>query len=558
MYQSLGNTGLATKNMIFTPKTDAGFEYGIEAFDIYAINEHTLKFYNTLSPYTKVYYKMAPDKEQILNFTHSQSVYRTVTLGMDIQIINSVGAYLNQKSQDRRIGLTGHYISDNKRYTAAAVYSHNKFDIRENGGLANEEVFENNEERDRLIYDINLPDANNLTKDATLFYKHSFELSPTKESSDSAGMIKKTPFNFGRLSHKIKYYRQSFQYKEDFKTDTVAALDYYANSYQDTLTSHDSTYYHVIQNTFSWQNSRLYRTQKSLGFDFGFTHKLINFQDSIKNFKYNQFILHGRLSKNLYDDLKIGGEAEYVQGDLNENDFRISGRIENTFDDKLFLKAYIDQISQDPDYFFQHYYSNHFRWDNNFKKENIIRIGGEAVWNDITVGGRYFLLTNYTYLNQNALPEQAGNSFSLLQAYIMPSFRFGNLNWDSWLYFQQPSTDQYMRVPFAAGKTAVSYRNSLFDNALYLQAGIDVMYKDLYYADQYMPALKSFYLQNRKKTGNFFYGDVYVSIKIKRTKLLLKYRHFNEGLTAYKYYDTPRYPMKDAGLEFSLSWRFHD
>ncbi|HKK10553.1 MAG TPA: putative porin [Bacteroidales bacterium] len=556
MYQSLGNTGLAAKSIFYNPEYSPGFDYGLDAFDMYSINKKTLKFYNTLSPYSNIYYKMAPDKEQILNFTHSQSVYKNVTLGMDVRIISSVGAFLNQKSQDRRVGFTGHYISPDKRYTVAGFYAHNKYDIKENGGIANEEVFENNEEADRLVYDIKLPDANNLTKDATLYLQHSFELSPSKTLSDVASK-QKSPFNFGRLAHEVEYYRQGFNYKESFPVDTIA-LNYYANNFKDTLNTYDTAYYHVIRNTFSWKNSRLYRTPKSLGFDFGITHQLINFQDSVKNFKYNQFILHGRMSKNLYGDLKVGGEVEYVQGDINENDFRLSGIIENSFGKDLFFKANIDQISRDPDYFYRHYHSNHFRWDNNLNKENIVRIGGEIRWNDIVLGGRYYLLTNYTFLDDEALPLQAGRSFSLLQAYFKPSFEFGNLNWDTYVYLQKPSTDQFMRVPFANGKTAISYHNTLFQNALFYQVGIDVMYKDLYYADHYMPALRSFYQQNRKKIGNFFYGDVYASIKIKRTKLILKYRHFNQGLTPYKYYDTPGYPLKDSGLEFALSWRFHD
>ncbi|MGM0567518.1 MAG: putative porin [Bacteroidota bacterium] len=556
-YQSLGNTGLAAKNLYYDPEFRSGFRYGIRSFDLYNVNENALRFYNTLLPYSKAFYKMAPDKEQILNFVHSQSVYNTVTLGMDVQIINSVGAYLNQKSQDRRVGLTGHYISDNKRYTAAAFYSHNKYDIKENGGIADEAAFENNEETDRLLFDINLTDANNLTKDATLYYRHSFELSPTKTSADSAEMLRKTPFNFGRVSHTFKYYRQGFSYQEKYNRENEKPY-FYQNYYDDTVSTHDSSYYHTIENTFSWKNSRLYRTKKSLGFDFGITHRVINFQDSIKNFVYNQFVLHGRMSKTLYGDLKIGGEAEYVQGDINENDFRISGILQNKFGEDLILRATLDQVSREPDFFYNHYYSNNFRWDNNLDKENIIKAGGEITWNNIRIGGNYFLLTNYTYLNEDALPEQAGKSFSLIQAYLFPELQFGHFSWDTYLYLQKGTDENFIRVPFAAGKTAFSYHNSLFDNALYYQVGLNVMYRDLHYADQYMPALKSFFHQDRRKIGNYFYGDAYVSIRIKRARLILKYRHLNEGVTPYKYYDTPTYPMKDSGLEFSVSWRFYN
>jgi len=572
-YQSIGNPGLAHQNLFFSPNLSTGFDYGLHTYDLYRLEEKTVRFYHSFSPYTNIHYVMGPEEQQMLNIDHSQRVYKTLTLGMEANILNSLGAYSNQESSDRRVAFTGHYVSENNRYSAQALYSHNKFDNEENGGIVNDSIFENNVETDRSIYLVNLDNAKSLEKDSRIFLRHSFELSPTVAAADSAlKQKKKTPFNFGRLEHKFKYKRRGFRY-----TDNNSRSSYYPAIYKDSINTHDSSFVRTIENEFSWKNTRLFRTQKSLGFDFGIVHRMIKFSDSSRQANYNQIELHGRISKNLYKGLKIGGELEYVQGDINANDFRLSGIITNRFGENQYFQARLDQISRDPSYMFSHYYSNHFRWENSTVKENIFRINGSLKWNNIEIGGNYYLLTNYAYLNRGSKqitvntpggdttyttgtihPEQRGKSFSLLQIYLFPSLEFGNFSWDSYLYFQKASNESALHLPLFSGKTSFYYRNILFDNALHLQAGIDVKYKTSYYADQYMPALQSFYLQNEKEIGDFIYANAYVSIKIKRTKIVAKYRNATQGLTPYNYYDSPHYPMKDAGFVLGVSWRFHN
>ena len=572
-HQSLGNPGLAHQNIFFTPNFNTGFDYGQQTFDLYRIDENSVRFYNTYSPYTNLHYVMGPEEQQMLNVTHSQRVYKTLTLGMDIRILNSLGSYPNQESSDRRVAFTGHYVSDNRRYAAQAFYAHNKFDNEENGGIVNDSIFEENIETDRTIYSVNLDNARSVERDARVFLRQSFELSPTVEAASTAlEKKKKTPFNFGRLEHKFNYLRRSVGFK-----DENYPIDYYPAIFKDSTLTNDSSFVRTIENEFSWKNTRLFRTQKSLGFDFGIVHRMIKFSDSSRQRNYNQIELHGRISKNLYKGLKIGGELEYVQGDLNANDFRLSGIITNRFGEDKILLARLDQISRDPSYMFSHYHSNHFRWDRTNDKENIVRINGSFEWNNLEIGGNYYLLTNYTYLNtseeqitvslpdkdttyttQTIRPEQRAKSFSLLQIYFFPSLRFGNFGWDSYLYFQKASNESALHVPLFAGESNLYYENAVFDNALYLQVGVDVKYKTSYYADKYMPALRSFYLQNEKEIGNFIYANAYASIKIKRTRIVAKYRNATQGLTPYNYYDSPHYPMKDAGFVLGVSWRFHD
>jgi len=558
IYTSLGNTGLAAYNMFFSPNNAIGLDYGIHCFDTYLLNQSSLKFYDTKKPYSIIYYVMAPDKEQILNFHLNEKVYKSLTLGTDIKIINSVGPYYRQKARDARVAFKAHYVSDNKRYKAIAYYAHNKMDWMENGGIKYDSIFENNLETDRLVYPIKLKEANNLIIDTEVFLRHSFELSANKTKADSISSIKKHPFNLGKIQHEIKYHRQRLRYTETVDDSTY--YQHYYNDFDDRFNTFDSTTFQTISNVISWKNSDLYRTKKSLGFDFGLTHKYIKIQEREGNNNLNQIILHARISKSIINKFIIGGEAEYIQGDYNNNDFKLSGVLTNSFgnNDNKRITLRLDQISRQPSWFYSTYSSNNFKWDNNLDKENIIKLSGNYSSDKISLGVNYFLLTNYTYINSDTMPNQAAKSFSVFQAYFSNNINLGHFNISDIIYLQKASTNKYLRLPEISGKIALSYRNSFFDNALYTQFGIDAQYKSSYFADAYMPALRSFYLQNDKKIGNFVYADIYASINIKRTNITIKYRHANQLISPYDYYDSPYYPMKDSGIVMAVSWRFHN
>jgi hypothetical protein len=105
---------------------------------------------------------------------------------------------------------------------------------------------------------------------------------------------------------------------------------------------------------------------------------------------------------------------------------------------------------------------------------------------------------------------------------------------------------------------AVFVTMQLFQGATTIQPGIEVFYNTSYYADAYMPALRSFYTQDKKEIGNFIYADIFFNFRIKRARMFLKYSHFNSLFGDNNYYAVPSYPLMDAGFRFGISWKFFD
>jgi hypothetical protein len=108
------------------------------------------------------------------------------------------------------------------------------------------------------------------------------------------------------------------------------------------------------------------------------------------------------------------------------------------------------------------------------------------------------------------------------------------------------------------GNLTVYYTQPLFKGAALLQPGLNFYYNTSYYADAYMPALRSYYLQDKKEIGNYVYMDVFINVKIQRARVFVIYTNWGSFFEGRNYYSTPKYPMQDAAFKFGVSWRFHD
>lgn len=124
--------------------------------------------------------------------------------------------------------------------------------------------------------------------------------------------------------------------------------------------------------------------------------------------------------------------------------------------------------------------------------------------------------------------------------------------------YQHISKDEALKLPSLLANATISYEGSLFKGAIYAMTGIEVFYNTSWYAPAYMPASGSFYLQDQIKTGNYPFMDVFLNLRIKRARIFLLLQHANSGLTGYRYYMVPTYPMADRAFKFGVNWMFFD
>jgi hypothetical protein len=559
LFATLGNVGLAHKSLVYSPIIRDDFVFGIHSFDQYLFTHQNAGYYIHDRPVSYLSYFNGPKKEQLFRALLSHRIFKVVTVAADFSLINSPGTYFHQKSDNKSLLLTAQYITDDKRFGILANYTWNKLIVEENGGISNDSTFEFDIESDRALIDVNLETASNLIKDKGAYLNSYFYLS--KSNARDTNRSKPKTFHAGRITYSFRYHNNSQLY-----TDEVPASEFYApyDPIIDSNQTHDSLHIRKIENSFSWSNMRLGEDfqNKFLYINFAFKHQYVELTGYSNKRSFKQMIPSADIRIHPFSALTIGGHGHYTLGDYNNNGYllKASGKLEVRLKNDIegILDADVGFASQEPGYFYSFYQSNHFRWDTTFKKQNYRWFGAWlSVWK-FKVGARYTSVSNLTYLDSGVRPAQYEGNIDILQLFWRQDFRWKVWNLDLEVTYQAASKEEAIHLPTLAGRGVLYATISLFKNAAVIQPGIDVFYNTAYYSDGYMPALKSFYWQDTKQTGNYYYMDVFLSLLVKRFRVFVKYEHLNSFWSKSRYYMAPHYPSQDAAFKWGLSWSFYD
>jgi hypothetical protein len=211
------------------------------------------------------------------------------------------------------------------------------------------------------------------------------------------------------------------------------------------------------------------------------------------------------------------------------------------------------------DYFQEEFYSNHYRWNNDFSMEQRMDVNGTIISPrfKLKLSGNYAIVNNYIYNNDKGIPSQTDKELLVFSAFADKDFSFRNLHFRVRALWQQASNEDYIHLPDLSGFVSAYYK-FVIAKVLFTQIGADTRYNTKYYADAYSPATGLFYLQNEKKYGNYPYIDVYANLRLKRTRVFFKMQNIGTNFLDGEYMATPHYPMPRSSFRFGISWLFYD
>lgn len=561
---SLGNAGLAYRNPDFSAERPLGFYYGINTFDAYIFQQEDLKYYLNHNPFSELGYITGASKEQLFHARHQQRVFKNLALGFDFDLINSLGTYQRQKSNNRRFAFKTQFFTDNLRYGIAANYSHSKIVVQESGGIAYDSVYELNLEPDRSIIAIKLSGAETRVRRAAIGLQQYFQMSGRKEyhSADSAYMPDdRFRLRLGRLSHSLTFERNALIYY-----DQNPKSGFYPNIYLDSVTTRDSVYIQNFENRFAWSNADYIDRIKPQPFVllFGLKYRVSKVSDTLYSFTYAHLIPYGEVRFTPHPLLNIEGNAGMViSDDEYQGDFAINGLAQlvilRSRPYKTTFNFAIETQNLAPSFFYRHNFSNHFRWENDFNKTFSNKFSAYITQDKLKLGADLTAIDNYLYIAADTLPARSSSSVEVLKAYLEKDFKLGKFDLSGKLYYQKSSAEEVLRLPDFLAYLSLTFNMKLMKGALNTRTGFDLRYNTRYFADAYMPALHSFYLQNNKQIGNFVYADFFINFQVARTRFFLKAQNIlSVFVREYDYYAVPHYPLQDFGLKFGLDWRFHD
>lgn len=543
----LGNTGTASRSLLFSTVMNAGFDPGFHAFDVYKWKLERVRFFQTTRPYSELNYFLGSRVEQIIEVMHTQNIKPSWNFAFQYRLINSPGFFQNQRTNHNNYLFTSKFQSRNLRYNSSLVLLGNKMMASENGGIIDttnildDPFFKERYNINTYLGGVNPFSSNffgskittgNRYNEFTVLLRQQYDFG-IKDSIVTDSTVVPLFFPRLRFEHTIQFDRNKYLY-QDFVADSL----YYQKNYDtalrrplDSLLLVDK--WKILTNDFSIYQ---FPDAKNL-------HQFIKLGLTLQN-------ISGELSSGRQTFFNTMGHAEYRNRTRNQLwDIEANGRLFFTgfnagdFDAHIslqrllgkkigYLQLGFENASRTPSFIFDNRSSFYLmKTELNLKKENNTHLFASYFLPNFRfrLTGHYYLITNYTYYSEFYKVQQENTLFNLLQIALHKTIKFGKRwNWHADIYFQQKIGDAPVNVPAFFTRNRIGYEGNLGFKNLDIAMGTEICYRANYRADNYSPALGQFFYQDsitiRNKLPDI---SAYVHFRIKPFKAFVRVENLN-------------------------------
>lgn len=264
--------------------------------------------------------------------------------------------------------------------------------------------------------------------------------------------------------------------------------------------------------------------------------------------------------------LNWGAQARYSFLGYWQNDFSVDADVDVSFypfrdkSEPIVLGGKFSTSLKEPDWFSQHYYSNHYVWDNDFGKTSTTK--AEAFldipkWR-LEASFSYGLVSNYLYNDTLGIIRQHDGLINVMSGYVRKDFKLWKFHLDNKILFQYSSNRDVLPLPMLTFHMRYYLELEAVRNVLTVQIGADATMNTPYYAPAYNPALGTFQLQTRELIGYNPYIDVFLNMQWKRVNIFIKVINVGQGwpdggnmFSAYHYIRPYR------GFKVGIHWPFY-
>lgn len=553
----LGNIGLAFNDLFYSNLfQDVGFEYSKNNFQDYFYTKNNLCFFDSHTPYTDLFYIIGSKKEQDFRMTFSYNVRKNWNVTANFYRIRSEGFYLRQNTNDNFISLSTVYSSLNNRYNLLIGVMYNYLQNAENGGIADDSIFESGVKLDKRLLEVRLSSAKRSHLNRSFFINQYINFG--KKSADS--ITRKSIVPSSHICLATSFDDNLIKYE-----DGNPLSGFYSNIYYDSIRTYDSTYNLKFENELFWKrvdNKKHRGLIDKFGFGFSLKDQLMMIKQRAIDTSFNNIIAGAKLY-NTYssNNLFYAASGKYCLVGYNRGDYSFNFSVKKyLFDSLSFVELNGSSISQEPNFIYNRYSSNHFEWNNKFDKIYENSFGANFILHKykLAVGIKGRQYRSPVYFDNYAVARQYNGSIPIISSYLQKDFSVFNWHLDNKIQYQYVPDSTVIRLPKFVLEHSLYYENELLKNAATIQIGASVFFVSEYYANSYMPATGQFYLQDDKKYGNYPFIDFFINAKIKTVRIFFKIDHLNYGWMGNKYQLTPHYPMNDRAFKLGVSWRFYD
>ena len=583
-YISLGNTGNAARNLLFSPIMQSGWDHGFHSFDIYNFTVEQTRFYTTTRPYTEMDYVISSRAEQLIHLKHTQNLKPNWNMAFEYRLVNAPGLFKSQRTNHNSYRFNSWYVSKNKRYQNFFVIVANKLQSGENGGILGLAYLDSTnayKDRSNIPTKIGIDDAGSRNPfnvvintgsfftNATYMMRQTYDLGQKDSIVQNDTVVIPLFYPRFRLEHTISY--SSFKYRfRDFYADSASYFNYYNVSLpnsQDTFfiqddwkkLSNDCSIYQFPDAKNAQQFVKVGATIENLSgrFDSGFV--------TSSHSNYHNLFLHGEYrnkTRNQKWDIEAYGRL-YLSG-LNSGDYNAFISLKRLISKKIgYFEAGFQNTNRTPSFIFNTTSSFYLGDKATFNKENITNIFGsiENPLLQLKLSANYYLVSNMTYFVDFYQPRQEGTLFNVLQIALEKHFRVAkNWNWRTWFVLQQKTGNAPLNLPLISTRNQFSYDGNLGFRNLATSMGIEMRYFTPYDAPDYSPLTGQYFYQNVKRV-KMRAPDIaaYIHFRIKTFNAYVRAENLNtfdgSGFLGNNV-PTINYPYPGFTLRVGIFWTF--
>jgi hypothetical protein len=568
-YFHLGQTGTAATPSVYEPFLRRGFDIGLHAFDIYAIKNSDIRFYQQTKPFFDGFVSAAQQTDMFQRTRFGRNFANGVNLSIDYSRINNKTLVSPPQFQKQLFGGSGVAFNpargkivalgigisvNRERYDGYFTFTSNIVGQIDNGGIdPTQDVRESNQFQLRNAL---LTDAATRHEKYEYSYLQYFKLNRKDSTGEKRSYL---------ASHQITFRDSKFQSSDPF---TVAPRSQDTMFYGSFLTDLRGIRFvlreKMLENTFSLSTTRqrkLTDSTKTKGqndwFEVGLIHQFHNVNQENGGKNLQNLLLKGRWTFTPNDNMRLETYAHFNVLGYNLGDYRLSGELFLNLKNigNLTVKA-LNQLSE-PTYLQDELVLTQKPfWTNNFKKTvetnlsgtiAIPRLGFEAT-------AAYALLNNYVYYDTKAFAQQTSTPLSILQLIVNQNFKLGVFHSDNTIAFQKP-TENIIRLPAIYTKNSLYWEGKLFKKVMLTRIGFDLRLASKWNAPSYMPITGQFFQQDTTTIGEYPAVDAFLSFKVKQLRLFFKMENILGGYGNPPYYQTFNAPTPEAQFRFGMRWQ---
>jgi len=522
------------------------YRFGLNSYRQFRNIHLTIPELDTNLSVTNLRVLLGSKREQLLFLNHHQRLSKRMTGALSYNNIVSPGFLLNSLARYRRLYIDLNYES--KFFNSSFDFSLLKIKADENGGILPNQKLEGLSKSDFEQLRTFLPDDSREVRESVVNWKNVVMLFNSAFADDSTS------------SFKLNFQTNGSYHKFGSVYNGTSDSLYYVNEYLDSLTTKDTAgYSYFVVNpglSFEFQNESFHAWVKTGWSKYFLENKI----DSVEG--KNDYDVVDFLASIENKSWFISSQYHRVMSTFaNDQDFSFSVDARIKFESKLLSAFSLSTGSSElaPEATNQFYISNHFIWNNSFRKEKFtwIKPSLELLNHRLRFYASRTIIENYVYYNDQAVPQQGKESVEIFNTGLQTDVSIGHWRMMGDARWNKTSKG-YVRLPEMGLYGRISYRALFFKKALFAEFGVAFATQTEWKGYAYMPATGALYLQSNQFVGGSPSMDVFINADIGRATITIMMQRINNSWFGGEYLLAPGYPAPPNTLKFGVFWKLYN